>query len=593
VRDGGVLYAVIGNRRVPVVDDDTSRFRPEPTAGPRTDSPPELQAAIEAAREYRAMLLGLPHVVAVRAGYKFINGEIQQIPAVVVAVDQKVESLPRDKAVPPVLPNGVVTDVTIADPVERLTVHGAVEAAMLPIARSLIEEIQDQHPEAEALEVIPQITYEPPAGARLDPVTGAMTITCHVSPDAGWAVLRPFLEATRQEITLGMYDFTAPHVYQVVRTLLRDTDVTWRQTLGPRESLPGENDVDSTKADDKTEEAVVRGLERVAADRFDSVFARVGAGQTFASAYHIKVAVRDRMATWLSSGNWQSSNQPAIDFLAPTADRHLIPRYNREWHAVVESEDLAECFRRYLQHDFETAEEAPESAEAVPLALPDLLAPVDELLEEERAAVGLEVFPPARFVFGRSRPLTIQPILTPDNYAAVVAELLRHRPAERLYFQNQSLNPVLRPTAEWAELMQLLADYSQDNALDVRIIFRNIGPIRKKLESLQAAGFNMDRVKVQSGCHTKGIVIDSKTVLLGSHNWTNQGIQANRDASLLIHDPDIARYYERVFLHDWERLAKTAIREEAMPVPANLGAEAAALDAGGLMRIPWSAWMEE
>ena len=31
-----------------------------------------------------------------------------------------------------------------------------------------------------------------------------------------------------------------------------------------------------------------------------------------ASAYHIKVAVRDGAAIWLSSGNWQSSNQPDV-----------------------------------------------------------------------------------------------------------------------------------------------------------------------------------------------------------------------------------------------------------------------------------------
>jgi len=36
-----------------------------------------------------------------------------------------------------------------------------------------------------------------------------------------------------------------------------------------------------------------------------------------ASSYHIKVAVRDDEAAWLSSGNWQSSNQPPADPLAP------------------------------------------------------------------------------------------------------------------------------------------------------------------------------------------------------------------------------------------------------------------------------------
>jgi phosphatidylserine/phosphatidylglycerophosphate/cardiolipin synthase-like enzyme len=129
--------------------------------------------------------------------------------------------------------------------------------------------------------------------------------------------------------------------------------------------------------------------------------------------------------------------------------------------------------------------------------------------------------------------------------------------------------------------------------LDVRIIFRNIGPIRKKLESLQAAGFNMDRVRVQGACHTKGIVVDSATVLLGSHNWTNQGVEANRDASLLIHHPGIAAYYERVFLHDWERLARPTIREEAMPIPVIPGQETTSLEEDAFRRVPWSAWVEE
>src|SRR2546425_914797 len=83
----------------------------------------------------------------------------------------------------------------------------------------------------------------------------------------------------------------------------------------------------------------------------------------------------------------------------------------------------------------------------------------------------------------------INQILTPDNYTEVVLQLLRVRPKQRLYFQNQSLNPVKDPTREFKELMQLLVDYSNDNRLDVRLIFRNIGPVRRKLESLKAAGF--------------------------------------------------------------------------------------------------------
>ena len=142
--------------------------------------------------------------------------------------------------------------------------------------------------------------------------------------------------------------------------------------------------------------------------------------------------------------------------------------------------------------------------------------------------------------------------------------------------------------------MKLLAKHSQFIPnLDVRFIFRNIGPIRKKIESLQAAGFNMSRIRTQAGCHTKGIIVDSETILLGSHNVTNQGVQVNRDASLLIRHAGIAKYYEKVFLHDWEKLSKPTIREESVPVPV-IGNEAASIASSSeFFSVPFSYFEEE
>jgi len=551
----------------------------------------ELEPAIKAAAANRDTILKLPHVIDVRAGYKFTAGRITPTPAVVVVVDRKLDGLPAAQQIPPVV-GGVVTDVALADPFEQVRARKGSEAGLVvpKQPRLLIDEIQPAGAEAFE-EALPMTTYEPPPDGDLSAVTGAMTITCHVSPDAGWKVLGPFLSATKKEICLGMYDFTAPHIYRTARTLLKNEEVSWKQTLGPKESLPGEDDVDSTKADDLTEKQVTTGLKRVGHDRFDNAFAHIGAGQTFASAYHIKVAVRDKKAFWLSSGNWQSSNQPDVDFLEADADVALIPRFNREWHTVVENAALAKVFQVYLEHDFKTASGPMDEAGEVPVTGPDLLIPVDEFLREE-AGASIEVFAPRKFTFTTAQPLTVQPILTPDNYVEIVRKLLRKKPQHRLYFQNQSLNPVLDPTPEFEEMMQLLADYSQDANLDVRLIFRNIGPVRKKLESLQAAGFNMQRVRMQAGCHTKGIIIDSKTILLGSHNFTNQGVNVNRDASLLMVNEDIAKYYERVFLHDWDRLAKATIREEATPIAVTGAREEAAADPVEFVRVPWS-YIEE
>jgi phosphatidylserine/phosphatidylglycerophosphate/cardiolipin synthase-like enzyme len=63
-----------------------------------------------------------------------------------------------------------------------------------------------------------------------------------------------------------------------------------------------------------------------------------------------------------------------------------------------------------------------------------------------------------------------------------------------------------------------------------------------------------DGMRLQSRCHTKGIIVDSKEVLLGSQNLTNGGSLFNRDASLLVRSPKVAKFFEKVFLFDWDNL---------------------------------------
>jgi PLD-like domain len=75
-------------------------------------------------------------------------------------------------------------------------------------------------------------------------------------------------------------------------------------------------------------------------------------------------------------------------------------------------------------------------------------------------------------------------------------------------------------------------------------------------ERLQQTGLNLSSVKVQAGVHNKGIVVDSKTVMISSQNWSGDGVLRNRDAGLIIFDEEVAQYYEQVFLHDWQYMAE-------------------------------------
>ena len=135
---------------------------------------------------------------------------------------------------------------------------------------------------------------------------------------------------------------------------------------------------------------------------------------------------------------------------------------------------------------------------------------------------------------------------------------------EKVYVENQSFNLLDEENNndEFEDFFGALKD-KQEAGLDVRIIFRDgrefgaaNGPKQQKLlERIKDFGLDTDFIRVQRRCHTKGIIVDSTEVMLGSHNLTNQGSLFNRDASLLVRDREVAGYFEKIFLFDWDTLA--------------------------------------
>src|SRR5262249_14816770 len=146
----------------------------------------------------------------------------------------------------------------------------------------------------------------------------------------------------------------------------------------------------------------------------------------------------------------------------------------------------------------------------------------------------------------------VQPILTPDNYVDHVLPLIEGA-KKTLYFINQSLTVHdLDPDdmeSVLGKLTHALLEKAKAKGMDVRIILRDISGVDRELSALQRLGFPMTAIKVQPALHTKGIVADGQRVLVGSQNWSFQGVDTNRDASLLFDNPKIAKYFEDSFRH--------------------------------------------
>jgi phosphatidylserine/phosphatidylglycerophosphate/cardiolipin synthase-like enzyme len=100
-----------------------------------------------------------------------------------------------------------------------------------------------------------------------------------------------------------------------------------------------------------------------------------------------------------------------------------------------------------------------------------------------------------------------------------------------------------------------------------------------------------------AGCHNKGIIVDSRAVLLSSQNYSADGVRFNRDAGLIIYDPKVAGYFEEIFLYDWESRAMQKVAGEtgAMPLIRTL-AETGPVRTRAMGRtrvIAWNQFYEE
>ncbi|MDQ3749834.1 MAG: phospholipase D-like domain-containing protein [Acidobacteriota bacterium] len=493
----------------------------------------------------RGQLGKRPEVLKIRPGYRFKNGWITDERVIVVEVDEKLEYGDLQKSGKSPLPRefmGVGIDVRTASLPDQL--EALIGTDLLALER----------PGKPAGYKEPPGYDNPDSDMFLGRVRERMNAIFHVSPDAGFPNLKAFLERVEQHLTATMYEWEPNHISKVIAEVIRQPGRTLRMVTQKRGVGEG----------DATERAVV-DIEKRLHDKFTHVWASVrGPHRLIPNSYHIKVATRDGKEVWLSSGNWKSSNQPEN----PAAS-DVLEDYNREWHAVIENERLATLFQKYIEYDFKQAERFPlEDNEAV--AVPDL----EFFVPEDALKISLESVPKPTYkkqLKIENEVLDIQPLLTPDRdvqgnriFMKNAIEMLQ-RATKKIYIQNQSFSLTEDNNREFDEFFAVLKE-KQRALQDVRVIFRDArdyhrpSDIQKQqdlIERLKDFGLNVspDAIRLQSKCHTKGIIIDSKEVLLGSQNLTNGGSLFNRDASLLVRSSKVAAFYEKIFLYDWQYLA--------------------------------------
>ncbi|WP_371171580.1 phospholipase D-like domain-containing protein [Aliiroseovarius sp. 2305UL8-7] len=493
----------------------------EASTGEANQNPLPIDAAVhDASSAYSSM----PGIVNVRGGRLLTNGKFSDERAIVLSLDYTADGSEETIAKIPETYGGYAVQVRPATAEEILRAYGYT-----------------------AFESVPRIRYEEPEDLSLDLVEEDMAAVFHVSPDAGWPTLQEFLSETQKSLTIGLYNFATDHVRNAVEQAVGTAPRTLDLVLGDA-SIDREHT-------DSFERELVRHFSDMMGERFRYELAD-GRRRLFAGHYHTKVAVRDSSAFWLSSGNWEPSNQPEVD---PIADNEtgfsLLRNKNREWHAVIENVALAKMLEDYIKYDLESYRELRRSIrEATPAELPPMvLVPISASIEE-RTPRQATYFAPLRV----EKRLRIQPLMTPDNFIEHVQSLVESA-TQSVELQNQTVKWRDRNVdPRFERLMKTLLEKHRDG-VDVRFILRSDYSPEMK-EMLIDQGFEADQIRLLSRCHTKGLIVDSERVLLGSHNLSEYGAIANRDASLIVDDVEVASYFRKIFQFDWDR-ASRRVRE--------------------------------
>jgi V8-like Glu-specific endopeptidase len=514
---------------------------PAPGAA-KAPSPDALTSAVV---EARRTLLNRADVISIQPGYRVADGWITDERCLVVSVKKKLE--PAELAAAGLTPltesiNGIPVDVSVGIVADRESY--LMLEAMQKARRELIG------------------NYQKPDDMPLVELNEPMQVVAHAGPDAGWPLLEPFFGRVKKQLTIGMYEFTAPHVVKSCVAAIKPAGRKTSLVLQNRDEKK-----EATTVNDLTEQATVDTLTKAAGKRLSFSWASVsGPDRLFATSYHIKVAVRDQQEMWLSSGSWRSSNQAPFDPIK-NGDQSppLLQRYDRDWHILLTNKPLATLMEKYLLRDEKQAAALEEALALAALEPEFWVSEAYFRATDDEAKVVAKYRSPLNI----NRKVRVQPLLTPDNYAEHVVPLIQNA-TKSVYFQNQSLDA--RASGEngdvFESLLQALLDKQKNAEIDVRIIFRRFPSMRQTLTGMKDFGFNTSKtkVRVQTNCHTKGIIIDGETVVVGSHNWTRAGTTLNRDASLIFFDQDIARYYQDLFLFDWSRIANVGI-DESLPAP--------------------------
>ena len=344
-----------------------------------------------------------------------------------------------------------------------------------------------------------------------------------VSPDCSLELYRNCIDEAKQEILLNVYEFSSPEMAdELISARKRGVNVTVLIEGGPVGGITPEGN------------AICERL-----TRNNIIVCQMGTTGDSHAPYrydHAKYIVVDSLYLFITSENFKGNGFPAEGISG-----------NRGWGVCLIDPGVATYFREVFLTDLNGKGISSMRGKEGPL-------------ESGGTVPHTKEFFPLRF-----EDANVSPVLAPDT-SYLIPELLRSATheidIEQAYVSNESkgipnryLAEAINASRRGVHVRVLLDSYwfntegEDDN--DEMMAYINQVAASEHLP-LEARCAELDRNELEK-IHNKGVIVDRKKVLVSSINWNYNSPTFNREAGVIIEQPEAAQYYGAVFEDDWGR----------------------------------------
>ncbi|TFG11425.1 hypothetical protein EU537_12440 [Candidatus Thorarchaeota archaeon] len=340
-----------------------------------------------------------------------------------------------------------------------------------------------------------------------------MNVTTFVSPDGSRDALWHFLESAEESIYVEIYGINNPYILDLIHEIQDSKPGIDMKFLLGRSSL-GYYEPNDYVANNLT----LLG--------YPVRWTSSGAGGDFTFA-HQKYVIIDNETTIVHSGNWAKTSFPEEGKKA-----------NREWSIAMTDDQVTNYYRMVFDNDWSrgTDYDPDEDGTGEPLSYSQ----VGTTYPRPFAA-------PGRF----SGPMNVTPIFSPETSLQGI-----------LYCINSAQATLDIQIPYFANIDE---EGSVEQIVDAILAAKNRGvTVRVISEEGSYAWEEISELFVEHGIpivwqmtrwftanHNKAIIVDGRIVLISSINYSDNSIENNREAGVIIENEDVAQWYSEVFDYDW------------------------------------------